>query len=189
MGDDGAAPGAWALTALDPEVRLALAPNRLSEAASRAAATLAQRPSRSVREHLRPDTLEPILDSLLQDLGASVHLRRLLTVEVTPVLAAAMDALGTPIGLLRLEVVRSQSCPKWHVDRLRLRLGCTLHGAGTEYLAPGLEPDRAAASDLKHVPSATFFAMAGSSAGPGLWHRSPHACDQHPRLFLALDLP
>ena len=188
MGSDGQANGAWVLPALDPEVRLALAPYRLSEAASQAAASVAQRPSRSVREHLRPDTLEPILDSLLQDLGAGVHLRRLLTVEVTPVLAAAMSALGAASGLLRLEVVRDRSCPKWHIDRLRLRLGCTLHGAGTEYLPPGLNSDGAGATDSKHVPSGTFFAMAGAGAGPGLWHRSPHACDQHPRLFVALDV-
>mgnify|MGYP001396298600 CR=1 FL=1 len=188
MGAEGAAPGAWVLTALDPAVRLALAPYQLSEAARHAAATLAQRPPRSVREDLRTDTLEPILDSLLQDLGASVHLRRLLSVDVTPVLAAAMSALGATSGLLRLEVVRDRSCPKWHVDRLRLRLGCTLHGAGTEYLPPGMDPDSAVATDLKHVPNSTFFAMAGSGTGLGLWHRSPHACDQHPRLFLALDL-
>ena len=188
MGADDAGPGAWVLPALDPAVRLALAPYQLSEAASRAAATLAQRPSRSIREDMRPDTLEPILDSLLQDLGASVHLRRLLTVEVTPVLMAAMSALGAASGLLRIEVVRDRSCPKWHVDRLRLRLGCTLHGAGTEYLPPGMAPDSAGATDSKHVPSGTFFAMAGSGAGPGVWHRSPHACDQHPRLFLALDV-
>lgn len=168
MGGDGAAPSSWALPALNSEVRLALAPHRLSEAASQAAASVAQRPSRSVREDLRPDTLEPILDSLLQGLGASVHMRRLLTVEVTSVLAAAMSALGAASGLLRIEVVRDRSCPKWHVDRLRLRLGCTLHGAGTEYLPPGMNPDGAGATDSKHVPSGTFFAMAGSGAGPGL---------------------
>jgi hypothetical protein len=188
VGDDVAAPGGWALTALDPEVRVGFAPHRLTNAASHAAATLAQLPSRCVRGDLRPDFLAPTLDSLLQDLGADEHQRQLLTREVTPVLAAAMDALGAPSGLLRLEVVRDRSCPKWHVDRLRLRLGCTLHGAGTEYLPPGMDPDSAGATDSKHVPSATFFAMAGSGAGPGLWHRSPHACDQHPRLFLALDV-
>lgn len=187
MGVDVAAAGAWVLTALAPEARFALAPHRLTQAASDAAAALAQQPSGCVRAALRPETLAPTLDALLRDLGANDRQCELLKSEVAPVLTAAMDALGAPTGLLRLEVVRSQSCPKWHVDRLRLRLGCALHGAGTEYLSPGSDPERAAAADLKQVPAGTFFAMAGSSVGLGLWHRSPHACDQHPRLFLALD--
>jgi hypothetical protein len=39
------------------------------------------------------------------------------------------------------------------------------------------------------VPTAVLAAMAGALAGPGLWHRSPHACASHPRLFVSVDVP
>lgn len=36
---------------------------------------------------------------------------------------------------LRVEVVDEVSCPKFHCDNTRVRLLCTYHGAGTEYVS------------------------------------------------------
>ncbi len=53
-------------------------------------------------------------------------------------------ASGEPMMRIRLDVVRTGTCRKFHVDNIRLRLLCTDRGAGTEHgVAPrGQTPDR-----------------------------------------------
>jgi hypothetical protein len=86
---------------------------------------------RVVRESLR--AAEPDLGRVNAALGCAAGtalepwLREL--VDVYAILADA-DEVG-----LRLCVTRGQPCPRFHVDRVGLRLICTLRGPGTEWLA------------------------------------------------------
>lgn len=83
-----------------------------------------------LRETLR--ATEPDFTSVGRALGAAVGggvdalLREL--VELYAVLADA-ESVG-----LRLAVTRGRPCPRFHVDRVGLRLICTLRGPGTEWL-------------------------------------------------------
>lgn len=127
------------------------------------------------------------------------------------VYAAAAQVLGAlsmvtgPQRLhLRLERIEEQMCRLFHVDRVGMRVLCTLAGAGTEYL-PEAACDRrllgtgsnAAVLDwsaIRHVPAGDVLAFKGSpkavgEAFPqgGLIHRSPPASPSQPRCLLAID--
>lgn len=117
------------------------------------------------------------------------------------------DLLGcTQVGV-RLEVLQRAMCPRFHVDRVGIRLLCTYRGRGTEYLddafadrdrlgrkanglddhASGLIRDPAA---ITTVPPHAIALLKGSAwqdnAARGAIHRSP-AGGQWPRVVLAID--
>lgn len=109
---------------------------------------------------------------------------------------------------LRLEVLQRAMCPRFHVDRVGIRLLCSYRGAGTEYL-PGQAADRRllGRADLRSDEEAGLilnpaeclslpaFAIAlvkgeawPGNTGRGAIHRSPAVHPGHaPRVLLALD--
>lgn len=101
---------------------------------------------------------------------------------------------------LRLHILRGTMCPRFHVDRVPVRLLCTYQGAGTEWLkeeqvirptGPGPLPDQSVgASDVCRLATGAIGLLKGEAwdgnEGRGLVHRSPAPGD-HPRLVLALD--
>jgi hypothetical protein len=105
---------------------------------------------------------------------------------------------------LRLERIEEPMCRLFHVDRVGVRVLCTLAGAGTEYL-PEAACDRrllgtgsnAAVLDwsaIRQVPAGDVLAFRGSpyrvgESFPrgGLIHRSPPASPSQPRCLLAID--
>jgi hypothetical protein len=152
------------------------------------------------------DTLraaEPDFTSVSRALGAAVGgavdalLREL--VELYAVLADA-DSIG-----LRLAVTRGRPCPRFHVDRVGLRLICTLCGPGTEWL-DGTDVDRRWLGAAGIADEATGLLRAGAvvhglgtgdvgifkgeswpgNHGRGAVHRSP-ASDGGWRLLVTLD--
>ncbi|MFV0332985.1 MAG: DUF1826 domain-containing protein [Tropicimonas sp.] len=81
------------------------------------------------------------------------------------------EVMGTPLLQLRLDVVSTNACRRFHLDQMTARMLCTYRGAGTQFAQPGQE----------HSPVSM---MAGSVAllrgarWPGgeettLLHRSP----------------
>lgn len=105
------------------------------------------------------------------------------------------DAVG-----LRLHVLQGTMCPRFHVDRVPVRLLCSYQGVGTEWLPEekvirpkrsGPLPDQSVgASDTKRLPTGAVGLLKGEAwvgnEGRGLVHRSPEPGDW-PRLVLALD--
>lgn len=109
---------------------------------------------------------------------------------------------------LRLEVLRKAMCPRFHVDRVGIRLLCCYRGNGTEYLQ-GSHADRsklghAAVSDdedsglildaagIHRAPRYAITLIKGAAwpgnAEHGAIHRSPQVLpDDAPRIVLALD--
>lgn len=106
---------------------------------------------------------------------------------------------------VRLTRVESAMCPRFHVDRVMLRLVSTYVGRGTEYVA-NEEVDRRRlghpaadnARTLLHDSDSVCAATAGDivflkgelwpeNAGQGAVHRSPAASVESPRLVLTLD--
>lgn len=167
---------------------LASAPEPLPATAVTCAEQLARRRPQCRKETVFSSMLETSLRSGFRELGATAGDAELLTEAVHRPLAEALAVLAVERGVLRLEIVHQQSCPKWHVDRLRWRVCCALAGAGTEYLPPGQEPGEPFSANVRRLPTGLLAAMAGSLAGAGLWHRSPHACAAHPRLYLSMDV-
>ncbi|MGF2687616.1 DUF1826 domain-containing protein [Marinobacter sp. DUT-3] len=105
------------------------------------------------------------------------------------------DAVG-----LRLHILSGTMCPRFHVDRVPVRLLCTYQGTGTEWLresrvtrpdSPGPLPDQSVdTSDIERLATGAIGLLKGEAwegnEGRGLVHRSPAPGD-HPRLVLALD--
>ena len=100
---------------------------------------------------------------------------------------------------LRLAVLNTAMCPKFHVDRVPCRLICTYAGAGTQWHAPedverlgngrvATRPE-AAGKQLKLGDVALLKGEAwDGNEGRGLVHRSPAATKNTPRLVLTLDM-
>lgn len=101
---------------------------------------------------------------------------------------------------LRLHVLKGTMCPRFHVDRVPVRLLCTYQGVGTEWLQeervtrpdkPGPLPDQPVAdSNVNRLATGAIGLLKGEAwegnEGRGLVHRSPAPGDS-PRLVLALD--
>ncbi|MAY38198.1 MULTISPECIES: DUF1826 domain-containing protein [Spongiibacter] len=111
-------------------------------------------------------------------------------------------------GGLRMNALRSEMCPKFHIDHVPCRLICTYTGPATEWLPHEVVDRRRldagsqglsdADSGLYPSPAAICQLAAGDVAllkgeqwagneGAGLVHRSPCVPDGETRLLLTLD--
>jgi len=181
------------LAVLDGDCPLAVDPQRLSHGAQEEAARLARSAPASVRAAARPGKLAEQVAAALGSLTANAGTGpSLLATELAGRMETAWRLARTPPAMLRVDVVHERTCPRFHLDRLRLRLCCTAFGLGTEWLAgrdpPGPDYEAAVHPAPQHLPTGHLVAMAGSLSGQGLVHRSPPASPNSPRLFIALDL-
>lgn len=101
---------------------------------------------------------------------------------------------------LRLHVLMGTMCPRFHVDRVPVRLLCTYQGVGTEWLQeqqvtrpekPGPLPDQLVEpGSVQRLDNAAVALLKGEAwegnEGKGLVHRSPEP-GARSRLVLALD--
>jgi hypothetical protein len=104
------------------------------------------------------------------------------------------DLLGCERVGFRLEVSSAAMCPKFHADRVGLRMLCTYRGPGTEWIDPKYQ-DLPEAMERGSVSRATAFdvvllkghAWPGND-GRGAVHRSPDvAPERAPRVLAAFD--
>lgn len=99
-------------------------------------------------------------DILIDDLAALAHI--------------FSDVVDAPFVRLRLDVIATNACRKFHVDRLTARLICTYRGAGTQYgvSSYGRDPDR-----IYTTGTGSPLVLRGhlwpASAAPELVRRSP----------------
>ncbi len=90
---------------------------------------------------------------------------------------------------LRLDVVTTNACRKFHIDSVKARLICTYRGTGTQY---GISTDGTAPDPVFTVPTGCPIIMRGTlwpkPPRSGLLHRSPPiAGTGETRLVLVLD--
>lgn len=115
---------------------------------------------------------------------------RTMLAEDAAMLAATFSRLtGAPFLNLRLDVVRGDSCRRWHVDRVPARLLCTYRGPGTEYGAADPDGTPRAIHRLETGAAAVFRGTLWPAAEfPGIVHRSPPIeGTSDVRLLLVLD--
>lgn len=109
--------------------------------------------------------------------------------------------LFEPVAVgLRLHVLRGTMCPRFHVDRVPVRLLCTYRGVGTEWLPesavtrPGeegpLPVQQIAPEQIRQLATGDVALLKGEAwagnEGRGLVHRSPAPADE-PRLVIGID--
>jgi len=100
---------------------------------------------------------------------------------------------------LKLEVLNTTTCPKWHADYVTARMLCTYVGPGTQYI-PNEAVQRkkleavVRAQDSKHevqVAAGDLLLLKGHGwpgfHGKGAVHRSPQILESQLRLVLTID--
>lgn len=119
------------------------------------------------------------------------------------------ELLDPPALGFRLEIVHKAMCPRFHVDRVGLRMLCTYRGAGTEWVEEsqidraylgalsGGQPDELSGLLLPghQVETIEPYAVAllkgtlwQGNEGRGIVHRSPPVtAEQSPRVLVAFD--
>ncbi len=107
-------------------------------------------------------------------------------------IAALADIFAGTLGArwlrLRLDVVTTNACRRFHIDQVTARLVCTYRGMGTQYgISAGGDPDV-----VHTVPTGSPIVMRGAlwpaQPDPGLVHRSPPIEGTgQTRLMLVLD--
>ena len=155
-----------------------------------------------LRRKLGPD--ESLPATVLPDAPG----REALLVDITWQAELMRDLLDCESVGLRLEVLRKPMCPRFHVDRVGIRMLCSYRGSGTEYL-DGAQANRGRlgqagggtdegsglivnAEGVVQVPLHAITLLKGGAwpgnAAHGAIHRSPAVIEQDmPRVVLALD--
>ena len=130
-----------------PKARVILPPDRISEALEQIC-DISKTPDCEERKRLIDDVTK--LAKVFADLMKTAHLR------------------------LRFDVVTTNSCKKFHIDRITARLLCTYRGTGTQY---GFSVDGAEPDHILTVPTGSPIALRGSlwpeTPKSGILHRSP----------------
>ncbi|MEP0963479.1 MAG: DUF1826 domain-containing protein [Roseobacter sp.] len=145
-----------------PSARLVLRPQNVMETLSELC-TAAQTPKGEHRQHL------------INDISALAEV--------------FCEFMSAPYVRLRLDLVTSNACRKFHIDALTARLVCTYRGTGTQY---GLSADGAEPSQVFTVPTGAPILLRGTlwpeKPASGLLHRSPPIEGSgETRLVLVLD--
>ena len=139
---------------------------------------------------LRP---EAVCDALLEI--ARLHgipdcpERNLLIEDISALALIFADVMACELLQLRLDVIQSNACRKFHIDAVRARLICTYRGTGTQY---GISGDGTDPAEILTVPTGSPIILRGTrwpeTPLSGLLHRSPPiAGTGETRLLLVLD--
>ena len=108
------------------------------------------------------------------------------------------ELVDCPSVGLRFASVDKAMCPRWHIDRVPIRMLCTYRGSGTEWLDDqGMEKSRLSDPDIVNGPcqraaSGEVVLLKGGlwqgNEGPGAIHRSPSITPgEQSRMLLTLD--
>ncbi|MEM8688608.1 MAG: DUF1826 domain-containing protein [Pseudomonadota bacterium] len=144
----------------------------------------------SCRIIVRPDAVFEAVDEICEEVGLPKSTWRDWFVTDIAVLADVFaDLMKAPYLRVRLDVITTDACRKFHLDAVTARLICTYRGPGTQY---GIAKEGADPDPVSSVPTgAPIFLRGASWPEPpvsGLVHRSPPiAGTGQTRLMLVLD--
>lgn len=108
-----------------------------------------------------------------------------LAADIAAVARSFLAQFDATEASLRVEMVTTASCPKFHCDNIRVRLVTTYHGPGTEYVFVAT-PD-----DIRRVPTGALMFLKGHkhpTHTDAVLHRSPMVPAGEKRLCVVLDI-
>jgi hypothetical protein len=108
-----------------------------------------------------------------------------LVADVVAVARSFLAQFTAARGSLRVEVVTTNTCPKFDCDNVRIRLVTTYHGPGTEYVFV-TAPD-----DIRQGPTGALMFLKGyqhPTHSNAVLHRSPMVPPGVKRLCVVLDI-
>ncbi|MEM9431593.1 MAG: DUF1826 domain-containing protein [Pseudomonadota bacterium] len=129
----------------------------------------------SLRAILRPEAVRDAVRKSCETAGTPDGLQRERLVDDVAALSALFAELMRADWLrLRLDVITTNCCRKFHIDAVTARLVCSYRGTGTQY---GISTDGADPSQIFTVPTGAPFILRGTDwpgqPKSGLLHRSP----------------
>lgn len=139
---------------------------------------------------LRPEAVCDTLIEITRFCGTPVCPERNMLIEDASALALIFaDIMDCTYVQLRLDVVQTDACRKFHVDAVTARLICTYRGMGTQY---GISGNGSDPVEVMTVPTGSPVILRGTRWPErplsGLLHRSPPiAGTGETRLLLVLD--
>ncbi|MEM7777465.1 MAG: DUF1826 domain-containing protein [Pseudomonadota bacterium] len=129
----------------------------------------------TARLTLRTDAIHDAVQQVCYAAGMSEGPERTWLVDDIAALGAVFGSLmAAPFVRLRLDVIETNACRKFHIDSVTARLVCTYRGTGTQY---GISMDGAEPTRVFTVPTGAPIVLRGTR-WPGdpqssLLHRSP----------------
>lgn len=136
-----------------------------------------------VRLTLRPNAVHQAVQHICDEAELPEGTERTqLTDDIVSLSAICADMMRAPFLKLRLDVVTTNACRKFHVDAVPARLVCTYRGTGTQY---GFSIDGATPSRVDTVSTGSPILLRGTLSNrssvilqngaptPVLLHRSP----------------
>lgn len=122
-----------------------------------------------------PENISETLEEVCDGAGTPDCLERQMWMDDVIGLAGSFVALASARYLrLRLDVVTTNACKKFHIDYLSARMVCTYRGRGTQY---GYAHEGAVPQEIFHVPTGAPLLMRGkhwpNTPSSILMHRSP----------------
>lgn len=144
----------------------------------------------STRVILRSERVRDAMVQVCEACGTPAHPERDRLVDDSAALAQLFAELsGVDYLRLRLDVVTTNACRKFHIDGITSRLVCTYRGTGTQY---GTSVGGADPETIFTVPTASPIVLRGTlwpeHPESGLLHRSPPIEGSgETRLVLVLD--
>lgn len=108
-----------------------------------------------------------------------------LAADIAAVARSFLTQFDVARASLRVEVVTTSTCPKFHCDNIRIRVVTTYHGPGTEYLFV------AAPDEVHAAPTGALLFLKGHrhpTHADAVLHRSPVVPPGEKRLCVVLDV-
>lgn len=129
----------------------------------------------SARLVLRPDAVSQALHQLCDSVGlAECAQRKWMTADISAMAVQFADLMQAPFLRMRLDIIETNACRKFHIDAITARLICTYRGTGTQY---GISTDGAEPKRVFTVPTGSPMVMRGTlwpeDPKSGMMHRSP----------------
>ena len=139
---------------------------------------------------VRPERVRDAALRVCEDAGTPDGPERDMLIDDIAALSARFaELMEVPYLRLRLDVVTTNACRKFHIDAVTARLVCTYRGTGTQY---GVSPGRTDPEKVYTVPTGAPVILRGTlwptQPNSGLLHRSPPIEGTgETRLLLVLD--
>lgn len=129
----------------------------------------------SARTTLRPNAVPAAVEHLCRAAGTpECEERDCLVGDIAALAFIFAEVMQADYLVMRLDIVETNACRKFHIDAVTARLICTYRGTGTQY---GMSSDGGPPPDILTVPTGAPIILRGTtspvSAPAGFLHRSP----------------
>jgi len=144
----------------------------------------------ALRTTMGADCVDRAVNQHFDELGVRASsFREFLVGDIAMLAGVFAQVMKTPSVRVRLDVISTNACRKFHLDNVSARLLCTYRGRGTQYGIAQKQSDPDPIHELDTASVGLFRGQRWPAAEPtGIVHRSPPIDGQgETRLLLVID--